>query len=70
MVQDIIDRKILLGKTTPEVEDLLGQPDYKETYWYGYKVVTTVWRCHFWECRLDVVFDRTSNKVTSVAVSD
>ena len=69
MVDDIIDRKILLGKTAPEVEDLLGQPNYKETYAYGYKVVT-IWRCHFWECSMDVVFDKTSNKVTSVAVSD
>ena len=69
MVQNLIDRKQLLGKTAPEVENLLGRPDYKEIYWYGYKVVT-IPRCHFWECRMDVVFDSESNKVRSVSVSD
>lgn len=28
MVQDIIDRNLLIGKYRSEVQDLLGQPDY------------------------------------------
>ncbi len=69
MVADLIGRKILVGKTPPEIERLLGQPDYREKDWYGYKVVTIA-KCYFWECRMDVVFDRASTQVTSVAVSD
>ena len=68
-VQDLIDRKILLGKAPSDVQALLGEPDYHENDWYGYKVVTIA-RCRFWECRMDVVFDRDTNSVKSVAVSD
>jgi hypothetical protein len=69
MVQDLIDRKILLGKTSSEVEELLGGPDFRETNWFGYKVVT-IPRCRLWECRMDVVFDAQLGTVKSVAVSD
>jgi hypothetical protein len=69
MVQDLIDRRLLLGKTPAQVEDLLGRPDSKEEDWYGYKVVT-ISRCYFWECRMDVVFDKASSQVVSVQVSD
>jgi len=69
MVQDLIDRKILIGKAASDVQDLLGRPDYKDTGWYGYKVVTLA-RCRFWECHMDVEFNRYTDRVDFVAVSD
>ena len=69
MAQDLMDRKLLTGGSRADIEALLGKPDYQDADWYGYKVVTIA-RCGFWECRMDVVFDRTSNQVKSVAVSD
>lgn len=70
MIQDLMDRKLLTGKSRVDTEALLGKPDYQDEDWYGYKVVTIA-RCRYvWECRMDVVFDRTSKQVKSVAVSD
>ena len=70
MAQDIMDSQLLNGKSRTEIEALLGKPDYQETDWYGYKVITIA-RCRLvWECRMEVVFDRSSNRVNSVAVSD
>lgn len=69
MVQDLIDRKIIVGKAPEEVRDLLGQPDYQQVDWYGYKVVT-IPRCRLWECRMDVGFDDSTKRVDHVAVSD
>jgi len=69
MAQDLIDRKLLLGKSRSEVEGLLGKPDYPDADAHLYKVVTIA-RCRFWQCRLGVVFDHSSNLATSVAVSD
>jgi hypothetical protein len=70
MAQDIMDSQLLYGKLRIEIEGLLGKPDYQETDWYGYKVITIA-RCRFvWECRMGVVFDSSSNRVKSVAVSD
>src|SRR2546426_8509714 len=69
MVQDILDRKSLIGKPRSDIQDLLGKPDYMQDGWYGYKVVT-IPRCHLWECRMDVLFDAVSNRVNSVDVSD
>ncbi len=69
MVQDLIDRKILLGKASSDVQALLGPPDHQEVDWFGYKVVT-IPRCRFWECRMDIVFDKDTNLVKSVALSD
>ena len=69
MAQDIMGIRLLEGKSNVEIESLLGKPDYRERDWYGYKVITSV-RCHLWECRMDVVFDGSSQLVKSVAVSD
>jgi hypothetical protein len=70
MAHDIMDRQLLDGKSRTEIEGLLGKPDYQETDWYGYKVITIA-RCRFvWECRMSIVFDGGSNRVKSVAVSD
>src|SRR6267142_6643140 len=51
MAQDLIDRKLLIGKSRAEVEGLLGKPDYPDADAHLYKVVTIA-RCGFWECRL------------------
>ena len=69
MAQDLIDRKLLIGKSRAEVEGLLGKPDYPDADAHLYKVVTIA-RCGFWECRLGVVFDHSSSLVTFVAVND
>jgi hypothetical protein len=69
MADDLIRSGHLVGKPRNEVEALLGPPDYREARWFGYKVVTLA-RCYVWECSIGVVFDPTSGRVESVAVSD
>ena len=69
MAQDLIDRKLLIGKSRAEVEGLLGKPDYPDADAHLYKVVTIA-RCRLWKCSLGVVFDGSSNLATSVAVND
>ena len=70
MAQDLMDRKLLIGKSRTDIEALLGKPDKHDADWYGYKVVTIA-RCRYvWECRMDVVFEQASDHVKFVAVSD
>lgn len=69
MAQDIMDSELLDGKSRTEVEGLLGKADYQETDSCGYKVIPIA-RCRFWKCEMYVVFDRSTNRVKSVAVSD
>jgi len=69
MAQDLIENERLVGKSPADVEALLGQPDRRDRRWFGYTVITIA-RCRIWECRMDVVFDDASGRVTSVAVSD
>jgi len=69
MTEDLIGRKILVGKEASDIQELLGRPDDEGQNAYSYKVVTST-ICHFWDCYLDVVFDKVSGKVTHVAVSD
>lgn len=69
MVQDLIDRKVLIGKAPSEVRELLGKPDSQDQDGYEYKVVT-ISRCYYWKCTLGVAFDRDSKRVTFAAVSD
>jgi hypothetical protein len=69
MTQDFIERRVLAGRSQQEIQELLGPPDEQDSTVYGYKVVTIA-RCHFWKCELDVVFDKNSNRVNSVGVSD
>ena len=70
MSQDLMDRKLLADKSKTDVEMLLGKPDSQSEDAYSYEVITIA-RCRYvWKCRLDVVFDRTGNRVKSVAVSD
>lgn len=86
MVQDLIDRDLLSGKSRSEVQELLGQPDYCGAYnsWATVaplkctdpKVdwfgykVVTISRCHFWECRMNVNFAEASYLVEELTVSD
>jgi hypothetical protein len=46
-VQDLIDGGALIGRTQSDVEHLLGRPDHREKFWYGYRVIT-IPRCRFW----------------------
>jgi hypothetical protein len=70
MAQDIMDRKLLTGKSHAEIETLLGKPDSQDGDGYGYNVIT-IERCrYFWECRMEVIFDRDSKQVKFVSVSD
>ena len=69
MVQDLIDSGALVGRTRSDVERLFGPPDYREKFWYGYRVIT-IPRCRFWERRLDVGFDATRDRVASATLSD
>jgi hypothetical protein len=68
MARALIERKILEGKSKTEVENLLGEPDERGSDVYEYKV-TTLSRCYFWKCGLQVVFDQTA-QVKFVSVSD
>ena len=75
MAQNIIDTGILVGKQKVDVEKLLGQPNYKNSYphadAYAYNARTSNLRCYWvWECRLSVAFDKTTGQVTSVSISD
>jgi len=69
MTEDLIGRRILVGKQASDIPELLGRPDDDGQNAYSYKVVAGA-RCHFWDCHLDVVFDKVSGKVTYVSVSD
>jgi len=69
MTQDLIDRRILIGKSKIEIEKLLGKPDSQGTDWYGYKVVT-ISRCYFWECSMGLRFDENTKEVSGVSISD
>ena len=69
MADDLIRSGRLVGKPRNEVEALLGPPDSREARWFGYEVVTIA-RCYVWKCSMTVVFDPTSGRVESVAVSD
>jgi len=69
MAQNLIDSKLLVGKSRAEVEGLLGKPDLPDADAHLYKVVTIA-RCRFWECRLGVAFDHGSGLASSVSVSD
>jgi hypothetical protein len=89
MVQDLIDRNLLVGKSRSEILEVLGQPDYcaapdpssissmanakcsdPRVHWFGYRVVTNL-RCnYFWECRMDVNFNKTTYRVEELTVSD
>jgi len=40
MVQDLIDSGALVGRTRSDVERLFGPPDYRERFWYDYRVIT------------------------------
>jgi outer membrane protein assembly factor BamE (lipoprotein component of BamABCDE complex) len=68
MAQDLIERKVLEGKSKTEVENLIGKPDEQGSDIYHYQVITLS-RCYFWKCGLQVVFDQTA-QVKSVNVSD
>jgi hypothetical protein len=69
-VQDISKSRILAGKTKPEVQQLLGEPDAAFASEWGYEVVT-ISRCYFWKCRMQIAFDPQTGKATGdVAVSD
>jgi len=46
MMQDLIDGGALIGRTRSDLEQLLGPPDYREKFWYGYRVIT-IPRCRF-----------------------
>jgi hypothetical protein len=70
MSEDLINRKLLIGKSRVDVEALLGKPDREDADGSDYKVITVA-RCRYvWECRLGVVVDRKSGLVTFVAVND
>ena len=70
MSEDLINRKLLIGKSRVDVEALLGKPDREDADGFDYKVITVA-RCRYvLECRLGVVVDRKSALVTFVAVND
>lgn len=69
MTEDLIRRKILIGEQASDIRELLGRPDDNGQNAHSYKVVTSA-GCHFWDCFLDVVFDKASGKVTHASVSD
>jgi hypothetical protein len=70
MLEDLVNRKLLIGKSRVDLEALLGKPDRRDADAYDYKVITVA-RCRYvWECRLGVIIDQKSGLVTFVAVND
>jgi len=86
MVQDLIGRAFLAGRSRSEILELLGQPDYcgassnslatAPVNCEDPKVdwfgyrVVTISRCYFWECSMNVNFSEDSYRVNEVNVSD
>ena len=46
MTEDLIGRRILVGKQASDIQELLGRPDDEGQNAYSYKVVTST-ICHF-----------------------
>ncbi len=70
MISDIKSSGILRKKTKLQVEDLLGKADASQKDWLGYKV-TTISRCYFWNCLMEINFDpQTKKTIGDIAVSD
>lgn len=68
MVNDLIERKLVIGKTKDEVVELLGLPDKSEPKWYKYYVRERFLlfdRVFMW-----VSFDEVDGKVVFVSVAD
>ena len=80
MVRDLIQRKILVGRTRTEVRQLLGEPDYclrnnrfldcKEENADLFQYRVTGRRCHVvWGCTMDVHFESSSWIVASAFIN-
>jgi hypothetical protein len=71
MVQDLMTRKLLDGKTRPEVETLLGKADQASTNSLEYRVdVGTRFLGSRWNYRLVLHFEDQRNKVRDVLLID
>ena len=71
MVQDLVTRKLLEGKTRAEVESLLGAADQASTNSVEYRVdVGTRFVGSRWNYRLVVHFEDQGNKVRDVLLID
>ncbi|MCW5961702.1 MAG: hypothetical protein KIS76_16180 [Pyrinomonadaceae bacterium] len=70
MIADLKTRQLLTGKSKEEIENLLGEPDYRDANWIAYKV-NAISRRYIWECRMEITFDpQTETALNPVAVSD
>jgi hypothetical protein len=89
MVQDMIDRNLLIGKSRSEVLEVVGQPDYgprltsrpirqgqmrnvviHERTALATESLQTLRCSYFWECTMNVNFNKTSYRVDELNVSD
>lgn len=71
MVYDIIDKKLLIGKSEGEVIELLGKPNwiYAPQNLFAYSINNNS-RCLFWDCSLLVYFNSETKRVDGVFKSD
>lgn len=69
MVNDIRNR--IKGKTEEEVKQLLGDPEFViDSKTWAYKIINSP-RCRIiWNCGMKVYFDKQTNRVIEVAISD
>ena len=75
MAEDIVNRRLLIGLTTADIEKLLGDPNHRSSYphadAYSYKARTANLRCYWvWGCGLSVAFDKSTGRVRSASIYD
>lgn len=80
MVKDLIERRILIGRTRTEVIELLGEPDYclrnnkfldcKDEKSDAFEYRFNGRRCHpIWGCTMDIHFEASSQIADSTFIS-
>lgn len=66
MVDDLLRKNLLVGKTKREVGNLLGEPDYEENLYLSYKV--DLGKMYVYD--LIIKFDSTSGKAAEILLDD
>jgi hypothetical protein len=71
-VEDLLGQPDYCGVPDPSTDATRGMANCKNPRvdWFGYKVVTNPRCSYFWECRLDVNFNKNSYRVEELNVSD
>ena len=69
MADDLVNRRLLVGKTKKEILTLLGKPDRERSTMFEYQVAH-IPRCSWiWNCYVEVSFDEMET-VTGAVIQD